>query len=102
MILWGLWKEKKTKEKIGATHLKWREPKESLGEMIQFDGSYHAWLEGRDGMDTNGKPNTCCLLLATDDATGKIMKAQFTVNEGIRYIFPFWREYIEDRGNNNL
>ena len=49
--------------------------------MIQFDGSYHAWLEGRDGVDMNGKPNTCCLLLATDDATGDITQAELTKNE---------------------
>ena len=80
MILWDLWKPGK-KRIVGEVHRKWREPKETKGEMIQFDGSYHAWLEGRDGVDMNGKPNTCCLLLATDDATGDITQAELTKNE---------------------
>jgi len=25
----------------------WRERKQQLGEMVQMDGSHHAWLEGR-------------------------------------------------------
>jgi hypothetical protein len=95
MTLWNLWKPGK-KRIVGEMHRKWREPKETKGEMIQFDGSYHAWLEGRDGVTEDGKPNTCCLLLATDDATGEITKAELTKNEWIECIFPFWKEYSED------
>jgi hypothetical protein len=37
--------------------------------MIQFDGSYHNWLE--DGEQR-------CVLLAIDDATSKIKKLKMT------------------------
>lgn len=67
----------------------WRERKESFGELVQFDGSYHDWLE------TGGKE---CLLAAIDDATGKIVKAVFEDNEGVQSVFRFWISYLEAYG----
>jgi transposase-like protein len=67
----------------------WRERKESLGELVQFDGSYHDWLE-------NGREK--CLLAAIDDATGKIIKAVFEDNEGVQSVFRFWISYLEAYG----
>lgn len=67
----------------------WRERKESFGEMVQFDGSYHDWFE-------NGKEK--CLLAAIDDATGKIVKAVFEDNEGVSAVFRFWKAYVEAYG----
>ena len=67
----------------------WRERKESLGELVQFDGSYHDWLEN-DSEE--------CLLAAIDDATGKIVKAVFEDNEGVHSVFRFWISYLEAYG----
>lgn len=67
----------------------WRERKESRGELVQFDGSYHDWFE-------NGGEE--CLLAAIDDATGDMVKAVFDDNEGVRAVFRFWRAYMERHG----
>lgn len=67
----------------------WRERKESFGELIQFDGSYHDWFEN------NGEE---CLLAAIDDATGTIVHAVFEDNEGVHAVFRFWWAYIEAHG----
>ena len=53
--------------------------------MIQFDGSYHDWLE-------NGEER--CLLLGVDDATGKVMHVKFAQNECIKDIINYREEYF--------
>lgn len=84
----GLWRPKPRKQPKDR-HV-WRERKDNYGEMQQFDGSYHRWLEDRYG--------ELCLLLAIDDATGKITKAEFGKNEGTAAVFSFWLEYFEKNG----
>lgn len=85
MIRVGIWVEKKRKQK----HREWRERKHYFGEMVQFDGSHHAWFELR------GK--VYCLLTSKDDATGKV-HAHFSEHEDIKGVFTFWIEYIEKYG----
>lgn len=68
----------------------WRPRKECFGEMEQFDGSYHKWLEDRAG--------ELCLLLSIDDAAGKITHAKFDKNEGVVAVFKFWLEYFGKNG----
>lgn len=68
----------------------WRARKDSYGEMQQFDGSYHHWLEDR--------AEELCLLLSIDDATGKITHAKFDYDEGVIAVFKFWTEYIHQNG----
>jgi len=76
----------------------WRARKDCLGEMQQYDGSYHNWFEGRLH-DALGEAITLnCLLCSIDDATGKITKAQFADNEGTEATFTFWQQYIEILG----
>ncbi len=85
------------KKKLWKPHLRrgpqivreWRERKECFGELVQFDGSYHEWLE--DGHER-------CLLAVIDDATGKIVQAVFEDNEGVHSVFRFWWTYIEAYG----
>ena len=86
MIGWNLWKPKPRK-RVKHKHL-WRLRKDNFGEMEQFDGSYHRWF---------GKEESC-LLLAVDDATGKITHARFDYNEGVIAVFKFWQEYFEKNG----
>ena len=63
-----------------------RERKACFGEMIQYDGSYHNWFEGRWWM------MEACLLVSVDDATGKVF-ARFDHSEWLMPTFRFWREY---------
>lgn len=82
------------KKKLWLPHLRrgpqivreWRERKESFGELVQFDGSYHDWLE-------NGYEE--CLLAAIDDATSRVIQAVFEDNEGVQAVFRFWKAYVE-------
>lgn len=83
-----LWKIKPRKQAKNK-HL-WRPRKDNYGEMQQFDGSYHLWLEDRNV--------EMCLLASIDDATGKITKAVFAENEGVVAVSRFWKEYVEENG----
>ncbi len=88
MAGWKLWKIKPRKQ--SRTMHCWRPRKDYYGEMQQFDGSYHPWLEDRQG--------ELCLLLSVDDATGKITHAKFDRNESVKAVFAFWTEYCEKNG----
>lgn len=65
-ILMGanLWKGKKTKKE--SVHQR-RERRACFGELVQIDGSPHAWFEDRGPV--------CCLILFVDDATSSILYA---------------------------
>jgi len=86
MIDMGLW-QPKSKKQSKKWHV-WRARKDNYGEMQQFDGSYHIWF---------GNEETC-LLLAIDDATGKITHAVFDINESTIMVFRFWLGYFEKNG----
>ena len=87
MIKKDLWKPHKRRGP--AIIREWRERKESFGELVQFDGSYHDWFENGD---------EGCLLAAIDDSTGKIIQAVFEDNEGVSAVFRFWMMYVETYG----
>jgi transposase len=61
----------KTKKRL-TTH-PMREARARRGELVQIDGSYHAWLEDRGPK--------ACLLLFVDDATHEILAARFVAQE---------------------
>lgn len=84
----GLWRIKARKQS-NQWHT-WRKRKDNYGEMQQFDGSYHFWLEDRF--------EELCLLLSIDDATGNITHAKFDYNESIMAVFTFWTEYLAKNG----
>lgn len=86
----GLWSPRKGKKK--PEHRQWRARKESYGEMLQFDGSYHDWFEGR------GETREQCLLATIDDATGTVVQAAFAAHEGVMPVFGFWKEYVLANG----
>jgi transposase len=77
----GLWTVKKRK----IRHRKWRERKESFGQMIQFDGSEHNWFEKR--------APRCTLLLFIDDATSFITWASFA-SESIHGVMTTAHNYF--------
>jgi len=88
MIKEKIWIPKKRKR--NKQYRSQRERKESFGEMIQFDGCYHFWFEGRGG--------EFCLLSGIDDATGKPVKLKLGKSEGIQDVFAYWKEYIQKYG----
>lgn len=88
MTDWGIWKPKP--RKTNKEYRSWRPRKEYYGEMVQFDGSYHRWLEDRGP--------ACCLLASIDDSTGQITKLKFGHDEGVIPVFTFWKKYVETRG----
>lgn len=88
MIEEGLWSPRRKKR--ASKHRSWRQRRSCFGEMVQFDGSYHDWFEGR-------LPE-CCLLGAIDDATGRITKLKFADHEGVFPVFAFWHEYLRKIG----
>lgn len=90
-----LWKPRRHKKR--GTYRSWRPRKDYYGEMEQFDGCYHLWLEDRY-KDEKGEPIELCLLLSVDDATGQITRGYFARNEGIAAVFHFWKTYILTNG----
>jgi len=88
MIKEKIWIPKKRKR--NKQYRSQRERKDSFGEMIQFDGCYHFWFEGRGG--------EFCLLSGIDDATGKPVKLKLGTSEGIQDVFAYWKEYIQKYG----
>jgi len=58
MLAEGLW----SRERRGRAHRRRRERKAHFGELVQLDGSFHDWLEGRGPRG--------CLMNMVDDATG--------------------------------
>lgn len=88
MIDWKLWKPKPRKK--NKEYRSWRPRKEYYGEMEQFDGCYYDWFEQRS--------ERCCLLASIDDATGKITRAKFAHDEGVKPVFGFWKNYLEKQG----
>ena len=83
-----LWKPKERRQ--SKNRHEWRARKDNYGEMEQFDGSYHHWMEDRAG--------EMCLLISIDDAEGKITHARFDYNEGVKAVSSFWMEYFDKNG----
>ena len=77
------------KRKISKQREK-RERRPNYWDLIQYDWSYHKWLENRNWWEE------LCLLLAVDDATWEAT-AKFDKSEWIVPTFNFWKEYIEEK-----
>ena len=92
MIELGLWTPKNKHSGKKVVHRQWRERKTHRGELVQFDGSYHDWFEGRGGI------NEVCLLAAIDDATGQILHLSFAPHEGTLPVMDFWTKYAGIQG----
>ena len=69
--------------------LSWRERKHHLGEMVQMDGSHHAWLEGRGPK--------LVLMGYIDDATGRFY-GKFYSYEGTMPAMDSLKSYIRRHG----
>jgi len=81
----GEWKRVRKRRR----HRQWRERKGHRGEMVQIDGSHHAWFEDR------GDP--CVLIGYIDDATGDPF-GRFYDYEGTMPAMDSFKRYIRKRG----
>lgn len=81
----GLW----SGERRRRLHRKKRLRRDRIGSLVQFDGSYHDWFEGRG--------RECCLLVAIDDASGSVM-LRFVETESNDTVMQFWLDYVQRYG----
>ena len=81
LIVEGLWKRRRKR----GPHRRWRPRKEHFGELVQMDGSFHAWFE------TAEQP---CLIDMVDDATGRMAGRFFEqeTTEGAMRVLWGWIE----------
>jgi len=87
MVVEGIWKAKRAK-KPPAHQL--RERRACFGELVQIDGSDHAWFEERGPK--------CTLLVYIDDATGQLPELWFVPEETTFAYFEASRHYFERYG----
>jgi transposase len=81
----GLWK----KRRKHRGHRRWRTRKECFGEMVQMDGSHHAWLEERGP--------ELVLMGYSDDATGNVY-GRFYDYEGTIPAMDSFKRYVRKYG----
>ena len=81
----GDWRRTRKRRK----HRQWRERKGHPGEMVQMDGSHHAWFEDR------GEP--CVLMGYIDDARGNAF-GMFHDHEGTMPAMDSFKRYIRKYG----
>jgi transposase len=85
MLEAGLWSRRRKR----SPHRRRRERMAHFGELVQLDGSFHAWFERRG-------PQTC-LLTMVDDATGRGL-GRFGAQETIWAAVGVLRTWIETYG----
>lgn len=85
LIAAGEWQVKVKRKK----HCRWRERKESFGEMLQLDASHHDWLEGRGPK--------MVLMKFVDDATSRAF-GRFYEYEGTLPALDLTLRYIKKHG----
>lgn len=87
MMAAGLWTPRK--QRAAKIHQP-RNRRACLGELIQIDGSDHAWFEDR--------APACTLLVFIDDATSRLMQLHFVPTESSFAYFEATRTYLEEHG----
>jgi len=85
MLTAGLW----SRQRKRLPYRQRRERKAHFGELVQMDGSFHAWFEDRGP--------TSCLLTLVDDATGTTL-GRFGAQETIWSAVGVLRAWIERYG----
>lgn len=86
MIREGLWRARRQK----LRHRAWRARRACVGELVQVDGSVHDWLEGRGPR--------MWLIAFIDDATSRILWAQFAASEDTLTLMRLSRDYLRRHG----
>ena len=87
MIADGLWQDRR--HRLPSPHQP-RRRRDCLGELVQIDGSEHAWFEDRGPR--------CTLLAFVDDATSRLLQLRFVTSESAFDYFRTTRTYLEEHG----
>ncbi len=87
MIADGLWIDRR--HRLPSPHQP-RRRRDCLGELVQIDGSEHAWFEARG--------ESCTLLAFIDDATSRLMQMRFVTSESAFDYFRTIRAYLQAHG----
>ena len=87
MIADGLWQDRR--HRLPSPHQP-RRRRDCLGELVQIDGSEHAWFEDRGP--------SCTVLAFVDDATSRLMQLRFVASESAFDYFRSTRAYLEEHG----
>jgi len=87
MIGRGVWR---AKVRRGSNAHPMRERRSKRGELIQIDGSPHAWFEGRSPK--------CTLIVFVDDATSELMGLQFSPQETTEAYMATLKQHLLDHG----
>lgn len=85
LIKEGLWKRRRKRKK----HRQWRERRAQRGELVQMDGSWHDWFEGRRAWAS--------LMVMIDDANNRTY-ARFYEAESTFAAMDVFRRYVRRRG----
>ena len=83
----GLWRPQRRQ---AARAFQLRERRGRFGELIQIDGSPHAWCEGRGPR--------CTLIVFIDDATGRLVQLAFAPSETTAVYLGVLRRHLEQYG----
>jgi hypothetical protein len=86
MIKADVWHSRKQ----AAKHRQWRERRPCVGELVQVDGSDHDWFEGRGPR--------CALVIFIDDATSRILYAEFVTVEDTFNLMATTKQYLLNHG----
>jgi hypothetical protein len=86
MIAHGLWRSRPGK----IRHRTWRPRRACVGELVQLDGSDHAWFEARGPR--------CVLLLYIDDATSRLLDGAFVQVEDTATLLRATTTYLQRHG----
>lgn len=87
MVTDGLWSARKRRRR--AVHPP-RRRRDCVGELVQIDGSEHAWFETRG--------ERCTLLAFIDDATSRVQHLRFVPSESTFDYFRSVRAYVGAHG----
>ena len=86
MMAAGLWRPHHRQER----HRAWRPRRACVGELVQLDGSDHAWFEAR--------APRCVLLLYIDDATSRLLEGAFVAVEDTLTLLRTTKTYLQRAG----
>lgn len=86
MMRWGLWRAWQGPKK----HRAWRERRPYLGMLVQLDGCDHPWFEDR--------APRCVLVAYIDDATSRILHAEFARVEDTLTLMRTTQAYLRRHG----
>jgi len=86
MMQASLWRTHKAKTR----HRAWRQRRACLGELVQLDGSTHAWFEKRAA--------ECVLIAYIDDATSRVQYAEFAETEATLTLMKATGTYLRCHG----